>query len=573
MKNEVEFGIITYKGGVPMSKIKFCALGGLGENGKNMYVVEVDERIFILDAGLKFPSVELYGIDTVIPNINYLIENKEKIQGIFLSHGHYDAIGAIPELLKAINVGVFGTHFTISLAELAITDAGLNVADYRLYRINDDKILKFGNVTVCFYKTTHSIPESIGIAIQTSDGAIVYAPDFTFTSSSDKRYATSYNKISAIADNGVLALCTESTGTSNINRVNNDYALNHTINEILSNAKRTVFALFSNELDRIQKVINLCVAKNRKIAIIGRKVQKTMNVAMTNDYLKIPEENLVNLKYIDDKNSNNDDNLAVIVTGNRHEPYYTLQRMATGQDRLIQIGSTDNVVIVCPAVTGTEKIATKSLDTLHRIGAKITNIEKGILRSSHADSEDLMMLYQMLHPKYIIPISGEYRHQYMQKNIALEFGYPESNIVVLENGEQITFEEGSLKPTRVKVTVGDVLVDGSIVGDINEIVMKDREMLSQDGTVLVIANVDAQHKKILAGPKVVMKGFVCCDASQEVTKSISEITEKIILNHLNHKYVDWNLLKSDLKERIGKVISSQTKKSPIIMPIVIDIEE
>jgi ribonuclease J len=569
----VRFGIITYKGGVPMSKIKFCALGGLGENGKNMYVVEVDEKIFVLDAGLKFPSVELYGIDTVIPNINYLIENKEKVQGIFLSHGHDDAIGAIPELLKVLNVGVFGTHFTMSLAELAISDAGLNIADYRLYRINDDKVLKFGNVTICFYKTTHSIPESVGVAIKTSDGAIVYAPDFTFTSSSDKRYATSYNKISAIADNGVLALCAESLGTGNIDRVNNDYALNHAVKEILLNSKRIIFALFSTDLDRIQKVINLCVANNRNIAIIGRKVQKTMNVAMNNDYLKIPEDNLVNLKYIDDKNDNNDDKLVVIVTGNRHEPYYTLQRMAVGQDRLIQIESTDNVVIICPPVTGTEKMATKSLDTLHRIGAKVTNISKGILRSSHADSEDLKMLYQMLNPKYIIPVNGEYRHQYLHKNIALEFGYSESNIIMLENGEQITFEEGILKPTRSKVTVGDVLVDGSIVGDINEVVLKDREMLSQDGTVLVVVNVNARSKKILDGPKVVMKGFVCCDSSQEVTDSIIEVTEKIITTHLNRKYVDWSLLKSDLKDRIGKSIYSQVKKNPIVIPIVIDIEE
>lgn len=556
-----------------MSKIKFCGLGGLGENGKNMYVVEVDDRIFILDAGLKFPSVELYGIDAVIPNINYLIENKEKVQGIFLSHGHDDAIGALPELLKVLNIGVFGTHFTMSLAELAITDAGLNIADYRLYRINDEKVLKFGNVSICFYKTTHSIPESVGVAIKTSDGAIVYAPDFTFTSSSDKRYATSYNKISAIADNGVLALCAESLGTGNIDRVNNDYALNHAINEILLNSKRVVFALFSSDLDRIQKVINLCVANNRKIAIIGRKVQKIMNVAMNNDYLKIPETNLVNLKYIDEKNANNDEKLAVIVTGNRHEPYYTLQRMAIGQDRLVQIENTDNIVIICPPVTGTEKIATKSLDTLHRIGAKVTNISKGILRSSHADSEDLKMLYQMLNPKYIIPVIGEYRHQYMHKNIALEFGYSESNIIVLENGEQITFEDGILKPTRIKVTAGDVLIDGSIIGDINEVVLKDREMLSQDGIVLVTVNVDARAKKILNAPKVVMKGFVSSDAAQEIIDSISEVTEKIVLSHFNKRYVDWNVLKGDLKERINKIIYSQTKKNPIIVPVVIDIEE
>ncbi|HKM29637.1 MAG TPA: ribonuclease J, partial [Bacilli bacterium] len=237
-----------------------------------------------------------------------------------------------------------------------------------------------------------------------------------------------------------------------------------------------------------------------------------------------------------------------------------------------QIENTDNIVIICPPVTGTEKIATKSLDTLHRIGAKVTNISKGILRSSHADSEDLKMLYQMLNPKYIIPVIGEYRHQYMHKNIALEFGYSESNIIVLENGEQITFEDGILKPTRTKVTAGDVLIDGSIIGDINEVVLKDREMLSQDGIVLVTVNVDARAKKILNAPKVVMKGFVSSDAAQEIIDSISEVTEKVILSHFNKKYVDWNVLKSDLKERISKIIYTQTKKNPIVTPVVIDIE-
>lgn len=556
-----------------MSKVKFCALGGLGENGKNLYVVEVDERIFVLDAGLKFPSVELYGIDTVIPNINYLKENKDRVQGIFLSHGHDDHIGAIPELLKVLNVGVFGTHFTISLVEMALTDAGLNVSDYRLYRINDEKTLKFGNISVCFYKTTHSIPESIGVAIKTTDGAIVYAPDFTFTSNSDKRYATSYGKISAIANDGVLALCSESLGTSNIDRVTNDYAFNHALTEVLQNSKRVIFSMFSTDLDRIQKVINLSINYNRRVAIIGRKIQRIINIAISSDYLKIPEGKLVNLKYIDDKSNNKDDDLAIIVTGNRHEPYYTLQRMCNGQDRLIQIDEEDSVVNICPPVTGTEKIATKSLDTLNRIGAKVINIPKGILRSSHADGEDLKMLYEMLNPKYIIPVVGEYRHQYMQKNIAMDFAFPKENILVLENGDQITFENGVLTPEVKKVTVGDVLVDGSIVGDINEVVLKDREMLAQDGTILVTINVDARNKKVLAGPNVVMKGFINGDNVDEITLDIASLTRKLIESHFSKKYIDWNILKTDLKDRISKKIYSSIKKNPIVIPIVIDVED
>lgn len=555
-----------------MNKVKFFALGGLGEQGKNMYVVEVGERIFILDAGLKIPSVELYGIDAVIPDLTYIIDNKDRVQGIFLSHGHDDHIGAVPELLKIMNVGVFGTHFTISLLEVVLTEAGLNVEDYRLYRINDDKVLKFGNITVSFYATSHSIPESVGISINTSDGAIVYAPDFSFSSNSDKKYKTAFGKLSDIAKQGVLALFPESVGTSNFGRTNSDRTLIFMVNEVLHHSKRVIFSLYSTDLDRIQKIINISVANNRRVAIIGRKVQKIINIAMSTGYLKIPEDKLVNLKYIDDHNTNEDEDLVVIATGYRHEPFYTLQRMANKQDRLIQITDKDHVVLVTPPMPGTEKIAARTMDTLNQVEAKITSISKQDLRSSHAGPEDLKMLYGILNPKYIVPISGEYRHQYMHKNIAVDAGYNDPNVIVLENGEVITFVDGVLETTREKVSAGDVLIDGSLIGDINEVVLKDREQLSQAGTVLVIANIDARSKKILAGPEVVFKGFITGDLANEVKESIINITEKTILNHFSKKYIDWNELKNDLKEKINKDIYSQTKKNPIIIPVVMDIE-
>lgn len=394
-----------------MSKIKFFALGGLGENGKNMFVIEVDERIFILDAGLKYPSVDLYGIDAVIPDFSYLVENKERVQGIFLSHGHEDHIGAVPEVLKQLDIGVFGTHFTISILEDLLVEEGMNLSDYRLYRINDDKVLKFGNITVSFYNVSHSIPETVNVAIKTPDGAIVYAPDFNFDVGQDERYRTSFHKICEVASHGVLALLSESIGTSNINRINHDYAMVYSINEILqTHHKRVIFSTFSTDLDRIQKIINISVENNRRIAIIGRKAQKIVNIAINSGYLKIPSGKLVNLKYIDNENTNDDDDLVVIVTGTRHEPFYMLQRMCRKQDRLIEIKSDDQVVIVTPPVPGTERMAAKTLDVLYKRGAEVTNITKEMLKSSHADANDLKMLYSMLNPKYIIPIIGEYRH-------------------------------------------------------------------------------------------------------------------------------------------------------------------
>lgn len=555
-----------------MSRIKFLGLGGLGENGKNMFVVEVDERIFILDAGQKHPSVDLYGIDTVMPDISYLLENKSRVQGIFLTHCHYDHIGAVPELLKNLDVGVFGTHFTISLVEELLNEQGMNVSKYRLYRINQDKVLKFGPISVEFFNLSHNVPENVGISINTEDGSLVYAPDFTFTTNIDKRYSTGFVKLADISKHGVLALMSESLGTSNVDRVSNDYQMNYRITEILQSSKRVIFSMFSSDLDRVQKVVNLCVQQKRKIAIIGRKVQKIINIAMNSDYLKIPQENLVNLKYMDELNSNDDPNLAVIVTGLRHEPYFMLQRMARGQDRLVQISESDHVVILAPPVVGTEKMEAKTLDVIYKQGAKLTLFKKGILRSSHADGEDLKMMYDILNPKYIIPVIGEYRHQYMQKSFALEAGYEEDKILVLDNGEVVVFENGELTNEKDKVQVGDVLVDGSIIGDINEVVLKDRELLSSDGVLIAVINIDARRREIISKPTFVSRGFVSKAPLEELSQELEEETYNVINTYFRSRYIDWNELKLSLRDAYSKVIYTMTKKNPIIIPNVIDID-
>lgn len=555
-----------------MANIKFCALGGLGENGKNLYILEVDSKIFILDAGTKHPSFDLYGIDTVIPDITYLLENKDRVQGIFLSHGHADHIGAVPEILKQINVGVFGTNFTLSMVELELVEAGMKVEDYRLYRVNIEKDYTFGNIIVNFFTTSHSVPESTGIAIRTSDGALVYAPDFNFASNRDPKYQVSFGRLVDVARNGVLALFSESLGAGNIGRASDDYAMLHHIGEVLKSSKRVIFSMFSNELQRIQKVIDVCIENNRRIAVIGLKVQKTINVGMKNGYLKIPEDKLVTLKYMTDEIKNDDDDLAIIISGNRHEPYYTLQRMSNGVDRLIKIKEGDQIVIISQPMPGTEILAQKVIGLLHRKNASVNIIPKSLLQSSHADSEDLKLLYNMLKPKYIIPVVGEYRHQVMQKDIAISAGYPEEKIILLDNGDMISFKDGQRVPGKQQIKAGDVLVDGSFIGDINEVVLRDREMLSHDGLILVVATIDVRIKKIIAGPKVVLKGFMSGETAHEVIASIEEITIDNIEKHFSKKYIDWNDLKNDIRDSISKTVYKTTKKSPIIMPSLIDVE-
>ncbi len=549
-----------------MSTIKFGALGGLGENGKNMYLVEVDDKIFVLDGGLKYPSVELLGIDAVIPNITYLIENKERVQGIFLTHGHDDHVGAIPELLKSLDVGVFATHFTMCILEDLIAEAQMDVSKFRLYRINEDKELKFGSIKVSFFNVSHSIPECVGICIKAQEGSLVYMPNFNFDAHQDKRYRTSMHKITDIGSESVLALCSGSLGVNNIDRVHNDYPLLHTVTEILKTSKRVIFSAFSSDLDRIQKIIDVSVKNNRRVAIIGRKVQKHINIAINNDYLKIPEDKLINLKYIDDKNQNDFDDLVVIVTGIRHEPFYMLQRMCRGYDRLIKINQEDNVVIMNPPVPGTEKLASRAIDLLNLKSKKVTVIKKQMLRSSQADSEDLKLLYGMLNPKYIIPIVGEFRHQYVQKNIALEVGYNENRVLILENGEMITFQDGNLQLKKEKISVGDVLIDGSIIGDINEVVIRDRELLSQNGVIIVTILIDNLTRELASDLQIIARG-ITTDTNKIFTR-VNSIVEKRIKTYLRKPRIDIKSLTNLLADDISKEIYSELKKRPIVIPVL-----
>ncbi len=556
-----------------MSKIKFCALGGLGENGKNMYVITVEEKIFVLDAGLKYPSAELYGVDVVIPNIDYLVENKNKICGIFLSHAHEDNIGAIVEVLKRTNAPIYTTNFTASIVKLMLEEEKINPENFKINVINENKKIRFDDVSVTFFNTTHSIPESVGISINTPDGSVVYAPDFALDPTNDVHYRTSFDKITDISKNKTLILCPESLGVNNYNRAEHDYGFNYKIKELLQRKNRVIFSMFSSNLQGIQKVIDLCVSANRRIAIIGRKTQKTINVAMNLGYLKIPNKNLINLKYMTPENRNDADDLAIIIAGSRHEPYFMLLRMMTEQDRLIALKPSDNVCIIAPPVHGTEKIASKTKDSLYKLGCKVTDFKKNMLRSSHANSEDLKLMYQLLSPKYIIPVIGEFRHQYQHRNIALENGYSNLNVIMLDNGEQVTFVDGELQEGKQKVEAGDVLIDGSIIGDINEVIIKDRKSLSDGGAVIVSVNIDTNMSKIVSGPKLTHKGFVPHAIWNEIVVELENVAYDVVIKHLKRNRVDFNELKNDLKDKVAKEIDDTTSKRPVIIPVVVDMCE
>ncbi|HPG42864.1 MAG TPA: ribonuclease J [Acholeplasmataceae bacterium] len=556
-----------------MSKIRFFALGGLGENGKNMYVIEVDQNYFILDAGIKYPSAELYGVDEIIPDYRMMIRVKDKIKGIFLSHAHEDHIAALPHLLKDLNVPVYATNFTMQIVADMLKDEGYNLEELTLNTISQNSIIKFGNVRVTFFNTTHSIPESVGIAVHTIDGVIVYTSDFTFDQSSDIKYQTDFRKINELSEKNVLALLTESLGSTLELNGGVSMSLNHRLNSIYANADgRIIVTLFSSDLRKIQRIIDISLAHKKKIAIIGRRAQRIVDIAIHSGYLSIPSEALINLRYIDEKNKNDDANIVALVTGSRHEPFFMLQRMCKKSDRLIHISEEDTVILMTPPVPGTEKMAARTLDVLYRSDAQVKVIDKRLLTSAHATAEEIKMMMNLLKPKYIIPTIGEYRHQYGVKRLAQEIGYLPENVFLLDNGDVLTFDEQDVYVSKGDINVGEILIDGTAVGDVNDFVMKDRELLAEDGALLLVAHVSPKTKQILGEVTIVTKGFVYVQESEELLAKVKETFMDVSKKHLDGKYINWNEYKRDVRNEVNRYIYQETRRSPITIPVIISTE-
>ena len=560
-------------GCVRLSQIRFFALGGLGENGKNMYVVEVDQQLFILDAGIKYPGQELYGVDEIVPDYRMLIRAKDRIKGIFLSHAHEDHIAAIPHILKDMNVPVYASNFTMQIVEDMLKEENIDTSALKLHTITQNSIIKFGNVKVTFFNTTHSIPESVGIAIHTVDGVIVYTSDFTFDQSSDLMYQTDFRKINEIAEKNVLMLLSESLGSTLELNGGVNSTLKHKLNSIYTNAEgRIIVTLFSSDLRKIQRIVDISLAHHKKIAIIGRRAQRIVDIAIQSGYLNIPQESLVSLRFIDDKNKNDDKDFVALVTGNRHEPFYMLQRMCKKADRLIHIQPEDTVILMTPPVPGTEKMAARTLDVLFRSDAQVKQIDKRLLTSAHATADELKMMMNLLKPKYVVPTIGEYRHQYGLKRLALEIGYKNDEVFLMDNGDVLTFDGKDTFVSKNDINVGEILIDGTAVGDVNDFVMKDRELLAEDGALLIVSHINPKTKQILGDIKIVTKGFVYVQESEELLNQVKELFEKISKKHLGGKYINWNDYKRDVRNEINYYIYQQTRRSPITIPVIISTE-
>ena len=552
-------------------KVKIFALGGLDEVGNNLYIVDVNERIFVLDSGMKHPGGEMLGVDAVIPDFTYLVENKARIKGIFLTQGHDEHMGSISQLLSVINAPVYGTRLTIALVEDALVEAKMDVNQYKLNIIRDENTLYFDGVKVAFFKTTHSIPGSVAVCIHTSAGAVVYTSDFIFNHSVSGRYQTNYNKISDIARNGVLCMLAESVNSESMGHASTGDMLVHTFEEAFSRTDgRIIFSLLATDLHRIQMVVNLAIKYNRKVAITGRRMQRLVDLAVKLGYLKIPKPVLMSLGFMNANRDNNLSDLVVITTGTRFEPFINLTRMIKGHDRFVRIQKTDTVVLAITAQRGTETRAARTMDMLYRTDANVIAVDKNLLPPSHASSEDLKLMMNLLKPQYVIPVNGEYRHLMSHANVARSMGYDDENIVILDNGEVALFEQGDLVINSETIELEEILVDGHGVGDVGTVVLKDRQMLSNDGVVAIVINLNRKTKKIINEPEIVSRGFVfdAKDANlfEEAKKIVREVLEEKTAG--GGRYFNWQDLRFDMRDRVGKFIYRTTKHRPIVIPII-----
>ena len=551
-------------------KINFFSLGGVQENGKNLYVLEIDDKIFVIDCGSKYPTSELYGVDVIVNDISYLIENKDKIQGIFLSHAHEEHIGGVAHLLKEKPLKVYGSKFTLSVLHERLVEDGIKLEDEQLVMVTPRTQLAFDDIVIRFFEVAHNIPDSYGIAVKTPDGYLVYTSNYNFDQNSKINYAHMIRSLAIFQKEGVLALFTESLGANNEQSRGTILEFKLRITNIIAQAKnRLVFSLFSSDILKIQQICNIAIEHNKKIAIIGRKTQKLVNHAIELGYLNIPEENFANLRYIDDNNQNNDDDLVVLVTGERHEPYFMLQRMARGIDRLIHLEPTDQVIILTNPYLGTEKMAARTLDIIYHVTSRVKEFSSSLMPLTNANREEIKQMINILKPKYVVPIIGEYRHQYALRIVANCIGYTDDKILLIDNGDVITFEDGKYKGITGDVPCGEVLIDGKAFKDVGEVVMRDRELLAQDGVILITANINPRTKTIILGPEIVTKGFMFTKDNEEILRKMKEIFFLVSCKYLSGKFINWSEYKTSLKNELSHYIYKEIKRSPIIIPVLI----
>ena len=550
------------------NKLALIPLGGLGEIGKNMMAVRYDKEIMVIDAGLSFPEDELLGIDIVIPDITFLIENKDMIKGIILTHGHEDHIGALPYVLKEINVPVYGTRLTLGLVEEKLKEN--DIANVKLIPVQPKDKIKLGkHLSVEFFKVSHSIPDAVGLAIHTPVGVVLHAADFKFDQTPVDGEVTDFATIAEYGKKGVLVLLSDSTNVERPGYTLSERAVGESFDEIFRNAKeRIIVATFASNVHRIQQVINAAYKYNRKVAIVGRSMVNVATIAHETGYLTIPENVLLS---IDEIFSYPNERITILTTGSQGEPMSALTRMAMADHKRVKISPGDTVIISAHPIPGNEKLVAKIINQLFYLGAEVIyESVSGIHVSGHASQEELKLMLNLVKPKFFVPVHGEYRHLVKHAKLAAQLGIPEENIFVAENGQILEFssKKGVING---RVTSGRILIDGLGVGDVGNIVLRDRKQLSQDGIFIIVVTIDKEANLVLSGPDVISRGFVYVRESEELMEESREKVKIVLDNCFEKGITDWSTIKSQIRDTLGKFLYEKTKRRPMIIPIIMEV--
>lgn len=551
-------------------KIKIMILGGARENGKNMYAVQVEDEIFIMDAGLKYPDSSLLGIDVVIPDLQFFQDYADKIAGIFLTHGHADSIGALPYILRDHDIPVFGSKLTIELAKIAVQRENRRRKNDLFHVIDADTEIEFKNANVSFFKTTHSIPDSLGIDISTKEGEIVYTGDFKFDPSAKKGYRTDFVRLSEIAQKGVLALLSDSTNAEANFPNDRQTSIEKYIYNIFENYDgRIIAAAKASNIVRVQEIFQAAAATGRHVFLTGRDAGKIVYTAMKLGYLNVPKGLLVHSK---DLKKIPDNELVILETGRMGEPLKSLQKMATNRHRMIKIKKGDLVFIATTPSHSVETMVAQTSDMIYRAGGTVKELGRDKHTSGHATGRDLQMLIDTLKPKFLIPVIGEYRLLEIHKDLAIEAGMNKKDIFLPHNGDAYALEKGRFYRTDA-VPGEDIMIDGSGVGDVGNIVLRDRDVLSDDGVFIAAVTIDRKKKKIISEPRVSTRGFVYIKANHALMNGAADVIKEAVNNNFEHKKFDWTELKQDVRNDVEKYLYKQTGRRPVVLPVVMEVNQ
>ena len=548
-------------------KVKIIPLGGLGEIGKNITVFECDDEIIVVDCGIAFPDEEMYGVDLIIPDISYLKNNVKKIKGIFLTHGHEDHIGSLPYVLKEVNVPIYGTKLTIGIVKTKLEEHNL-LSEVKLHNVEAGDVIKFDKFKVEFIRNTHSIADSCSLAIFTPVGTILHTGDFKIDYTPIDGETMDLQRISNLGKEGVTLLMADSTNVERKGHSLSEKSIGHTLDRIISKAKgRVIVATFASNIHRMQQIVDASFKNNRKVVFNGRSMENISKVAMELGYLHIPENSVLS---IDDLKDYDNSKITLITTGSQGEPMASLARIAFSNHRKIAIEHEDTFIISASPIPGNDKLISRVINELFRKGADVIYEDLADVHvSGHAYQEELKLIHTLVNPKYFMPVHGEYRHLKHHGDLAENLGMDKNNIFILETGNVLELTKNGCKKEG-KVRTGAVFVDGLGVGDVGNIVLRDRRHLAQDGMLTIVVAIERETLSIVSGPDVITRGFVYVKESEELINKVKEISVIEVEKCLEIGVIEWYVLKSNVKKAVENYIYEKTKRRPTIIPIIME---